>query len=159
MNCKSIASIMLFAGSVLCFFLPFVTVSCAGEKVFTLSGQQMATGASIKEPQSFGQSKSQRVAFDPFVAVAGLCALAGVGLSIAGRRLAAAAAASGAVGTVSLGVMALRIDGQTQKATAGMGHANVEIGFILTLILFIAATAWNIYILTRKGRGEQPAGS
>jgi len=35
--------VLLFAGSRLCFFLPFATVSWAGIKAFTLTGQQLAT--------------------------------------------------------------------------------------------------------------------
>jgi lysylphosphatidylglycerol synthetase-like protein (DUF2156 family) len=149
MNRKSIASIMLFVGSTFCFFLPFVTVSCGGMKVFTLSGQQMATGTSIEDPQAFGPSKTQRIDPDPFAAVAWLSALAGVVLSLVGRRL--AASVSGAAGAVSLGVMASRLEGQVQKATEGMGQTNLEIGFTFAISLLIAAAAWNIYLLRQKG--------
>ena len=151
---KSIASILLFVGSSLCFFFPFVTVSCGGVKVFTLSGQQLATGTSIEVPQAFGPSKTQRIDADPFAAVAGLCALAGVALSLVGTRLAAAGAVSGAAGVISLGVMASRMEGQVQKATQGLGSTNQEIGFTLTISLLIAATAWNIYLLAQKMRRE-----
>lgn len=152
-NRKSIASILLFAGSALCFFLPFVTVSCGGQKIFTFSGQQLATGTKITGPQVFGPPKTQRTDADPFAAVAGLCALAGIGLSLAGRKLAVAAAASGAVGAASLGVMASRMDAQIQHATEGIGQANLEVGFTLTLGLLIAAAAWNVYLVIR-GRSE-----
>jgi hypothetical protein len=152
-NRKSLASILLFVGSLLCFFLPFVTVSCGGQKIFTLSGQQMATGTEITE---LGQHKSQRIDPHPFASVAALCALAGVALSLAGTRLAAVTAASGAAGAVSLGVMASRMETEIQRATQGMGQVNVEAGFILTLSLLIAATAWNIYLFTQ---GKKTASS
>ncbi len=148
-NRKSIASVLLFAGSVLCFFFPFVTVSCGGQKIFTLSGQQLATGTEIAEPQVFGPAKTQKTDANPFAAVAGLCALAGVALSLVGTKLAAAGVVSGAAGAVSLGIMASRMDGQIQRATEGMGKANVEVGFVLTLSLLVAAAAWNIYLLTQ----------
>ena len=148
-NRKSLASVLLFAGSLLCFFLPFVTVSCGGQKIFTLSGQQMATGTDLTEPQSFASHKSQRIDPHPFASVAALCALAGVALSLVGTRLAAVTAASGAAGAVSLGVMASRMNTEIQRATQGMGQVNVETGFILTLSLLIAATAWNIYLFAQ----------
>ena len=50
---KSIASVLLFVGSTLCFFLPFVTVSCGGVKAFTLTGEQLATGTTLTQPGAF----------------------------------------------------------------------------------------------------------
>lgn len=155
-NRKSLASILLFVGSLLCFFLPFVTVSCGGQKIFTLSGQQMATGTDLTGPQFSGPHKGQRIDPHPFASVAALCALAGVALSLAGTRLAAVTAASGAAGAVSLGVMASRMETEIQRATQGVGQVNVEAGFILTLSLLIAATAWNIYLFTQ---GKKAASS
>jgi hypothetical protein len=150
---KSIASILLFAGSALCFFFPFVTVSCGAVRVFTLTGQQLATGGAIEMPQVLGPSKSQRVDPNPLASGAALCALAGVVLSFAGRRLAAGAAVSGAVGTVSLGVLASRMGGEVRRLTEGLGQSSLEVGFILAVCLMVAATAWNIYLLS-QGNGN-----
>jgi hypothetical protein len=157
-NRKSLASILLFAGSALCFFFPFVTVSCAGEKVMTLSGRQLATGSAIEVPQPFGPSRTQRTAADPFAAMAGLCAVAGVALSLAGARLAALAAVSGAAGAVSLGVMAARMQDQVQHATEGMGQASLEAGFTLAISLLAAAAAWNLYLVTQEKRSAGASG-
>jgi len=159
MNRKSLASILLFAGSALSFFLPFLTVSCAGENVLTLSGQQMATGTTMEQPQPFGPPRQQRIDPDPFAMVAALCGLAGIVLSIAGRRLAAGAAISGAAGAVSLGVMASRMGGQIQSATQGMGRVDFQSGFFLALALMIAATAWNIYLLAKNSLVRERVGS
>ena len=153
---KSAASILLFAGSILCFFLPFVTVSCGGVKVITLSGQQMATGTSIQVPQPFGPPKSQEIAPDPFAAVAALCAIVGVGLSLAGTRLAVPRAIAGGVGSASLGIMASRMESQIQSATQGMGSAHLEVGFSMTIAFLIAGTALNIYLLTVRKDNVKP---
>jgi hypothetical protein len=161
---KAIASILLFAGSALCFFFPFVTVSCAGVRVFTLTGQQLATGGSMEVPQAFGPSKSQRIDPNPLASVAALCALAGVGLSFAGRRLAAGGAVSGAVGTVSLGVLASRMEGEVRLLTQGLGQSSLEVGFILAACLMVVATGWSIYLLSQgdgnlelRGEGDSSA--
>jgi hypothetical protein len=45
--------------------------------------------------------------------------------------------------------MASRMETEIQRATQGVGQVNVEAGFILTLSLLIAATAWNIYLFTQ----------
>jgi hypothetical protein len=157
-NRKSIASILLFAGSLLCFFLPFVTVSCGGQKIFTLSGLQMATGTEVQEPQPFGTPKSQKIDPHPFATVAALCALAGVALSLTGTRLAAAAAVSGAAGAVSLGVMASQMETEIQNATKGLGQVNVEVGFSLATTLLVAATAWNIYLFVKGKKAASSSG-
>ena len=154
---SSLVSVLLFVGSALCFFLPFMTVSCGGEKLFTLSGRQLATGTSITLPQPFGPPQVQKIAPDPFAAVAGLCAIVGIGLSLAGRRLAVAQAVSGTVGTISLGVMSTHMQGEIHKSTHGMGIASHEVGFTLTVMLMVTSAAWNIYLLLReRGRGKLP---
>src|ERR1039457_5409578 len=122
-NRKSIASVLLFVGSALCFFLPFVTVSCGGITAFTLTGQQLVTGTTLTQPQAFGPPQTQKVDADPFAIVAGLCALAGIALSLIGRKIASGAAISGGVGAVSLLIMRSRLDEQLQKQGEGLAKA------------------------------------
>jgi hypothetical protein len=155
-NRKSNASILLFLGSTLCFFLPFVTVSCGGAKVFTLSGRQLATGTSIEMAQAFGAPHTETIKPNPFAAIAGLCAIVGIVLSLAGTRLATAGAVSGAAGAASLVIMASRMTNEIQKATQGMGSVNEEFGFTVTIVLLIAAAVWNIYLITQRKEIEGP---
>jgi hypothetical protein len=151
-NRKSIASVLLFVGSALCFLLPFVTVSCGGVTAFTLTGQQLATGTTLTQPLAFGPPQKQKIDSDPFALVAGLCAIAGVALSLIGRKLASAAAVSGGAGAVSLFVMRSRLDEQLQKQAAGMASAHYETGFTLAVLLLIAGAAWNVYLFLQSRR-------
>lgn len=151
-NRKSIASVLIFVGSSLCFFLPFVTVSCGGVTAFTLSGQQLATGTTLTQPQPFGPPQTQKISPDPFAAVAGLCALAGIALSLIGRRLASAAAIGGCVGAVSLLIMRSRLNGQLQTQGQGLAKATYETGFALALLLLLAGAAWNVYLFLQRKR-------
>jgi hypothetical protein len=153
---KSIASILLFAGSTLCFFLPFATVSCGGIKAFTLTGQQLATGATITQPQAFGSPQAQKIDANPFATVAGLCAIAGVALSLIGRKLAVGAAASGGLGALSLLILRSRLNDQLLKESQGMAQASYESGYTLAVLLLVAGTAWNIYLFL-QGRQLAPA--
>lgn len=155
-NRKSMASVLLFVGSTLCFFLPFVTVSCGGIKAFTLTGQQMATGTTLTQPQPFGAPRTEKVPGEPFAAVAWLCAIVGIGLSLAGQRLAAGTAASGAVGAVSLLILRSRLDEQIQKQTEGMGQVSSETGYALAVLLLIAGAGWNIYLFLQSRRLKSP---
>jgi hypothetical protein len=158
---KSIASVLLFAGSTLCFFLPFATVSCGGIKVFTLTGQQLATGTTIAQPQSFGPSQTQKIEVDPFAAIAGVCAVAGVVLSLLGRKIAAGTAASGGLGAVSLLVLHSRLEDQITKQSQGVAQVSFESGYILAILLLIVGTAWNIFLIAQGRRlatdSAQPA--
>ena len=151
-NRKSIASVLIFVGSSLCFFLPFVTVSCGGVTAFTLTGQQLATGTTLTQPQPFGPPQTQKVSPDPFAAVAGLCALAGIALSLIGGRLTSAAAISGGVGAVSLLIMRSRLNDQLQTQGQGLAKATYETGFTLAVLLLLAGAAWNVYLFLQSRR-------
>lgn len=151
-NRKSIASVLIFVGSVLCFFLPFVTVSCGGVTAFTLTGQQLATGTTLTQPQPFGPPQTQKVSPDPFVVAAGLCAIVGIVLSLIGRRLASGAAISGGIGAVSLLIMRSRLNDQLQSQSQGLAKATYESGFTLTVLLLIAGAAWSIYLFLQSRR-------
>lgn len=161
-NRKSVASVLLFVGSTLCFFLPFVTVSCGGVKVFTLTGRQLATGTTIEQPQAFGGTQKQQVAADPYAALAGICAVAGIALTLLGRKLSGPSAASGGLGAVLLLIMRSRIGDQLQKQGMGMAKADFEAGFTITLLLLIAAAGWNVYLFLRNKKlaaSEDPPGA
>lgn len=151
-NRRSMASVLLFVGSALCFFLPFVTVSCGGVKAFTLSGQQLATGTTLTQPQPFGPPQTQKVDADPFAVVAALCALTGIVLSLIGRRIATATAISGGAGGISLLIMRSRLDGQLQTQGQGVVTAAYETGYTLALLLLIAGAAWNVYLFLQTRR-------
>jgi hypothetical protein len=151
-NRKSIASILIYLGSTLCFLLPFVTVSCQGDKVFTLTGQQLASGSTISQPNSFGPSTEHKVDVHPFASIALFCAIAGAALSLTGQRMIAASAISGGVGAASLLVMRIQMDGEIQRELGGAAQTSYEYGYTLTLFLLIAGASWNAYQIYRQRR-------
>jgi len=151
---KSIASVLIYVGSALCFFLPFVTVSCAGMKIGTFTGQQLATGVHPSESVPGVSVNTQGYNGDPLAAVAFLCAIAGVGLSLAGRKLAAVTSASGGVGTIALLMMKSRLTDQIQAQiggqNAGIVQVNVEPGLMFAVSLLAAGAALNLYVLFHR---------
>jgi hypothetical protein len=148
---RSIASIVMFAGSLLCFFLPFATVSCGDVKVISLTGQQMATGTTIETPQAFGPGEKKKTDPNPFAAIALLCAATGVGLSLLGRKLAIAPALAGGAGAVSLFMVKATMDSELQRQGMGAGAGMIQIafenGYWFALALLAAAAGWNVYLL------------
>lgn len=124
---KSISSLLIYVGIALCFFLPFLTVSCGGLKAFTLTGQQLATGTTLTAPQAFGPPRAQKIRGDPFAAVAAACALVGVVLSLVGRSAFGVTAVIGGAGGASKFVMRTRLNSQIQQQGQGLATVNYEL--------------------------------
>jgi hypothetical protein len=124
----------IFFVTILCFFFPFMTVSCGGHNIASATGVQLATGTTLEVPQAFGPSREQKVAQEPLAAVAALCAVIGFGASFADARAAIIPAISGVFGALSLLIMKSRIDGGIVKHGQGMLQANYEIAFFLALL-------------------------
>jgi hypothetical protein len=121
---------------------------------------QLATGTTLEVPQAFGPSREQKVAQEPFCAVAGLCVVIAFGVSFAGARAAIVPAISGVLGASSLLIMKSRIDGGIVKHGQGVLRANYEIGFFLALLLMIAGAVWNGYLFSQiaKAAAISPSG-
>jgi len=153
MESKSkLVSSLVFAASVLCFFFPFVSVSCNGLKLLTLTGAQLVTGTSVNQPEMFGQSKTREVNSNPWAILAAVCAIGGVALSFAGLRTAIVAAVSGGVGAVSLLVMKTGLDNDVLRNGNGLLQIDYEAGFFLALILLFAGAGLNVYFFLQRGK-------
>src|ERR1051326_4250918 len=100
---KSKVSPVLFLVTVLCFLLPFVTVSCNGQKIASLSGTELAFGSNIEQPQMFGGGTARRhLDAEPVATIAFLCAIAGIAVGFLVARMPLVSALVGAVGTFFL---------------------------------------------------------
>ncbi|NHM27195.1 hypothetical protein G7K71_09395 [Desulfofundulus sp. TPOSR] len=136
MNKKRFISPALFALILICFSLPFVTVSCSGYEVTKITGFQMITGTEV-EGEKINPNPLAIIAF-----------VAGVGGLIIGfwssRKANVVSAVMGAVGFICTLLVRLLI---TQKVSSeGEGMLSVEYGsgFYLPLILFLVAAGYNI---------------
>jgi hypothetical protein len=142
---KSKVSPVIFILATVCFLLPFVTVSCNGQKVASLTGVELATGTTVEQPQVFGPAQKKRVGAEPLATLAALCALAGIGLSFLGSRLAIAPAVSGTAGALFLLLLQSKLNSDMSKEVQGAFRLDWEVGFVLVLLFFIAGAAWNFY--------------
>lgn len=158
MGLSSKISPVLFFLCIVSFFFTFVTVSCQGHEMARFTGIQMATGATVDEPpQGFGPQGfggQRKISPDPFAALALLCAVLGAGISLLGGRAAIAAAASGAVGTLSLLIMKSRVDSEVMKRGEGVFQVSYGAGFALALLLMIAGVAWNGFLLSQNKNSQ-----
>ena len=138
----------IFVLALVCFFLPFVTFSCQGQKVLSLSGIQLVTGASVPQPQMFGPPRSEKVNAEPLAVLAFLCGVLGLGLSfLKGRGGAIAPTVMGGLGAIVLLALKSKIDGDALSKGSGVIQVSYEAGFYVVMILFLAAVALNIFVL------------
>lgn len=141
---KSKVSPVLFVVTVLCFLLPFVTVSCNGTKVATLSGTELAFGTTIEQPQIFGQARvKQRTDVEPVATIAFLIAIAGIVVGFLAARVPLASAITGALGALFLLILMSKLSSDVGKQAQGVFQIEYGAGFIMALLLFIAAAGWN----------------
>jgi NADH:ubiquinone oxidoreductase subunit 6 (subunit J) len=84
--------------------------------------------------------------------IAFLCAIAGIAVGFLVARMPLVSALVGAVGTFFLLILMGKISGDAGKQAQGLLEINYGPGFILSLLLFIAATAWNgwLFFISRK---------
>jgi hypothetical protein len=144
--------------ALLCFFLPFVAVSCQQQKIATFTGIQMVTGTNVEEPQVIGPSKAGRIGPEPLAVMAFFCGVIGLGLSfLRGRNRGIASATFAAGGAIALLFLKARLDGQILTRSSGFVHPDYEFGFWLALIAYIAAAALNVSVFLTPGKPPAPA--
>lgn len=140
----------LLGFAVLLFLLPWITVSCAGEKVLTVSGTDLAIGKEIQIPRAFGEPDKQntREGKVTIAFIAGIVgALAGF-LVKAKRAQRIILSVFGGIGTIVLFVLKYKIDTEIVEEGKGIIAVDYHFGFWLTLFLFFAVTVLNVVSLT-----------
>lgn len=147
-----------FLLALLCFFLPFVTFSCSGQKVATFSGIQLATGTTLQRPQAFGPSESQRIDPEPLAVLALLAALAGLGASfVKGKKGAVGSTVLAGWGVILLLALKSRLDNEALSQAGGAIQVNYEAGFYLVMAFLLAAAGASAYVLFQGKHIQLPA--
>jgi hypothetical protein len=152
---RSKVSPVLFLVTVLCFLLPFITVSCNGQKVATLSGTDLAFGSTVEQPQVFGQPVKKRVDAEPIATIAFLIAVAGIAVGFLAARVPLASAITGGLGALFLFILMGKLSSDIGKNAQGIFQLDYDIGFIMAVILFVGAAGWNAWLFFAS-RGAPP---
>lgn len=150
----------VFGLALICFVLPFVTVSCNGQKVMSLSGIQLMTGTSIEQPGMFGgKGQAKKVDGEPVAIIAFIAGIAGLGLSfMKNRKSSIIPAGLGLIGLIMLLVIKIRLDGQVNiagGATMGLLSLSYGAGYWLAFILYLLASCLNGYAFWQTKAGTQ----
>lgn len=138
----------LFCIILLCFLLPFVSVSCGGTEVFKLNGLDFVQGIS---EQGQGMDPS------PLAIIALISAI--IGLCIGFTKIKSANMIGAAVGIVGFVCdLVLRITFDNAVAEQGAQTSWLG-GYYLSITLFAAAAVFNVYAVRNSGKQDElPSG-
>lgn len=127
-----------------CFLMPFVMVSCQGQRVAQLNGYQLAFGTTVERTEPFsGRTEAKKIDGDPAALVMVLVTAAAGALAVLGRGQAGAKLTMLA-GGVALGAavwLKLRLDEQIQRQGEGLFRIEYEGGYFACVLLLAAGTA------------------
>jgi hypothetical protein len=159
------ASLATYGIVLLCLFLPFVHVQCAGERVATITGIQLVTGATVGQPDApsrdrsigirpFGEPTVREHRGDSKAVPAEPMAIALAGSAVAGLLLSLVKSKSGNIGAIAAGILGLgfllllkiKIDNEVLKEAEGAIQIQYASGFWLALLVLIAAVGLNAYL-------------
>jgi hypothetical protein len=144
----------IFIIILICFFLPFINITCQGEKVATLTGIQLVTGTTIEQPSMFGaKGKTTKVEGELMALLAFISAIVGLILSfLKNRKISLATAIVGGLGLIFLLLLKNKLDNDMLREGQGMLQLEYSTGFWLTLIFFILAAVWNVFIFSKGNK-------
>ena len=160
-----VRSPFMFLVAGLCFFLPFITISCSGQKIATLSGRQLVTGAevTIENPvadleEEFGApgegTPSETQETDPsiwaIVALAAAVLGIAVGFVLKGRSRSLGSLGAALIGLVGLIGLRFDLEGDLKEAE-GLVVIDYRIGYWVVALLFVLLAIAHVTFL-RSGR-------
>lgn len=140
----------LFGLALLLFLLPWITVSCGGQKVFTFSGTDLAIGKTIQVPQAFGPPKKENtrewkatVAF-----LTGTVGTLAVFLMKVERVQRIVLTICGIAGGIFLFLLKSKLDEGIVRQGAGMVTIDYHFGFWLSMLLLFGVGILNALSFT-----------
>jgi hypothetical protein len=139
------------------FFLPFVDVSCQGQKISSLTGIQLAAGATIQQAQPFGRPKAQRIDAEPLATLTLLCVVAGGLIAFLGSKANAIIPAllSGA-GASMLLLLKAKLDNDALAHGQGLLQVEYEPAYWLCFLVLLIACGLNAYIFSNREAPSTP---
>lgn len=136
-----------------CFILPFIQISCSGEKVMTFTGVQLVTGSEMAQPMS---DEKQKIPPEPTAIIALVALVVGVVFAIQiSRGGAILSAVSGGVALIFMIVLKTNMDAEIMKEAGGMPiSADYQMGFWGVCIA--SAVGAILSLMRLQGAGATP---
>lgn len=138
----------VFGIALICFFLPWVNLSCQGQHIASLTGLQLVTGMTIHQAEGmFSKGKEEKLDSEPLAVVVLISTILGFALSfLKSRKSSLITSIVGFVGFILLLLLKSKIDNAAISEGQGIIQIGYAIGFWLLLLLFIGAIALNSYL-------------
>ncbi len=137
----------LFIGALLCFLLPFVTISCQGQALATFSGLDLVIGPEIQEPSMWGEPQKKQLDGSPLMALVALFALIGAAMGVRSRQTGSASpAAFAGIGLVLLLLVRNQLSTDIVQKGRGVMQLQYEIGFWAMTLMFTGAAALHLLV-------------
>ncbi|MBZ8182547.1 hypothetical protein G3T18_21010 [Oscillatoria salina IIICB1] len=142
----------IFALILICFFLPFVTVSCEKRVIVKLTGIQLAVGTNIEKPSLFiGEFDQEKFPPEPLATTAFICGFVGLATSFLKlKKKAIIPAIMGLIGAILLWLLKVKIAREALIKGEGFLGITYEFGFWLSFALFAIAAIFNTWIFFSK---------
>lgn len=140
MNQKSVGiRVAPFIVGILCFLLPFIQVSCAGQKIVSITGIQLVTGTQFN-PQI--ANKVEVIESEPLAIAAIIAFVLGAFFSLSHQRIKSilSALAAGAA-LLSMILLKIRLDGKMVSTHNQAISVSYDIGFWLVCLAALAGLA------------------
>ncbi len=126
-----------FVLSLLCFALPFVQVSCTGQKIATLNGFQLLTGTTVNATQGGPPARTQPA---PAAVIAFILVIAAIVLGALGKRIAGIfSGICGLAGAASLMTLASSAQASAPPSAMGMLDISYQPGYYLAVGLMLCS--------------------
>jgi hypothetical protein len=144
----------VFGLVLVCFFLPFVDVSCQRTKVAELTGIRLVTGSTVERPRASGQGAPEKVerGAEPLASFAFLACLAGIGLNfLGGRKRHLFLAGLGLAGVILLILLKIKLEHDVLHEAEGLFRLDFRAGYWLALAGFCGAGGLNLLLFFQGG--------
>lgn len=140
---------VIFVVGLLSLFLPFISVSCQGQPVATVTGVQLATGFEVNNTGvAARQQSTQRAGSEPMAVLVLVVMIAGLALGFWHNRPSAIwSALVGVAGVFALVRLKMKIDDDVLRQGSGLFQVDYRMGFWLLFAVFASAIAYNLYLL------------
>ncbi len=141
----------LFGVALICFVLPFITVSCQGARLMNVTGMQLVTGMAVEQPGISAQRQVKRVGPEILAVIAFVAGIAGLALGFlpsTRRTLLSVIMAGTAV--LALLLLKLKIDNDALRESSGLLQIDFAAGYWMAVIFYLAAAGFNTLLLLQK---------
>ena len=133
--------------ALIAFLLPFVEVSCNGQKVLSLTGTQLLAGTQIPGSGGIFGGPAQRIKPETSVVLAFVAGIAALVLSLLNqRRTEIAAGICGILGACSLLTLQQSIASGAPPQAMGLLHVQYEPGYFLSVVASFAGAGLSLYL-------------